>query len=72
MEVTDRTNRGMGLQNFKYGPALANFAQVAAIVSPELYKMFATHFRVPNLQTLAYVAKFKFLCRFHYDNAQCF
>ncbi|TBU21591.1 hypothetical protein BD311DRAFT_743520 [Dichomitus squalens] len=53
MELEQRKAGGIGLQHFNYGPALVSFAQVSAIISPELYRMLRMHFQLPDLRTLA-------------------
>ena len=51
----DREERGVGLQNFQYGASLTEFANLAAIISPELYRLLAQHLPLPTLRHLKYV-----------------
>ena len=37
--VTDREARGVGKQNFQYPPALREFAHIALLTSPQLYRV---------------------------------
>ncbi|KAI0825548.1 hypothetical protein BC629DRAFT_1586451 [Irpex lacteus] len=39
LELRKREERGVGKQNFTYGPALLEFANIALLVSPQLYRM---------------------------------
>lgn len=48
----DRRSHGIGNQNFHYGTALSNFAEVCAIISPELYRMLQKDMPLPALRTL--------------------
>lgn len=54
-EDMDRQGRGVGRQNFKYGPSLFQFASMCAIVSPELYRILTKHLPLPSLRHLRYV-----------------
>ncbi|KAH9896485.1 hypothetical protein C8Q73DRAFT_642433, partial [Cubamyces lactineus] len=49
-EDMDRQERGVGRQNFKYGPSLTQFANMCAIVSPELYRILTKHMPLPTLR----------------------
>lgn len=51
-EQVDREERGVGRQNFKYGPTLNEFAHMAAIISPELYRILSKHLPLPALRHL--------------------
>ncbi|KAI0329285.1 hypothetical protein GY45DRAFT_1253214 [Cubamyces sp. BRFM 1775] len=51
-ENIDREERGVGKQNFKYGPSLTQFANMCAIVSPELYRILAKHLPLPTLRQI--------------------
>ena len=55
VELEDRKERGVGKQNFNYGPALIEFAHTCAIISPELYRTLQTHMQLPALRSLKYV-----------------
>ena len=55
VELEDRNERGVGKQNFNYGPALIEFAHTCAIISPELYRTLQTHMQLPALRSLKYV-----------------
>lgn len=52
VDLADRQSRGVGLQNFHYGPSLLEFANLAAIISPELYRMTAKYLQLPDFRTL--------------------
>ena len=54
-EDMDRQERGVGRQNFKYGPSLTQFANMCAIVSPELYRILTKHMPLPTLRHIRYV-----------------
>lgn len=51
-EVMDRDTRGVGRQNFQYGPSLFEFANICAITSPELYRTLSKHFPLPTIRHL--------------------
>ncbi|KAI0664773.1 hypothetical protein C8Q70DRAFT_904467 [Cubamyces menziesii] len=51
-ELMDREERGVGRQNFQYGPSLVEFANMCAIISPELYRLLAQHFPLPTIRHL--------------------
>ena len=53
-ELMDREERGVGRQNFQYGPSLVEFANMCAIISPELYRLLAQHFPLPTIRHLKY------------------
>lgn len=55
VDVEDRNERGVGMQNFKYGPALLEFAHTCAIVSPTLYRSLQSQFKLPAPRTLGLV-----------------
>ena len=44
VNVQDREERGVGLQNFSYGPELDEFVHMCAIISPEAYHMLCREF----------------------------
>ncbi|KAH9855569.1 hypothetical protein C2E23DRAFT_813848 [Lenzites betulinus] len=52
VEVDDRKARGVGMQNFTYGPALVEFATTCAILSPEVYRILSMQFQIPSPRTL--------------------
>ncbi len=54
-DVVGREERGVGRQNFQYGPALTEFANMAALVSPALYRLLTQHFPLPTPRHLKYV-----------------
>ena len=39
LEIHGREERGVGRQNFHYGPALVEFANVALLTSPQVYRV---------------------------------
>ena len=55
VEKEDRISQGVGLQNFKYGSALHEFAHICAIMSPELYRQLRHHLQLPEHRSLLYV-----------------
>ena len=57
VNVQDREERGVGLQNFPHPPELDEFAHMCAIVSPEVYHMLWWEF---PLRTSATFSKFLF------------
>lgn len=57
-DLANRQSRGVGLQNFRYGASLLEFANLAAIVSPELYRMTAKQLQLPDIRTLKYAPSF--------------
>lgn len=52
VDAEDRNERGVGMQNFKYGPALLEFAHTCAIMSPTLYRSMQSRFQLPAPRTL--------------------
>ncbi len=52
VEKQKREEQGVGMQNFTYGPALREFANMCAIMSPEVYRKLATHFRLPDIRSI--------------------
>ncbi|KAJ3554974.1 hypothetical protein NM688_g2825 [Phlebia brevispora] len=73
----EREERGVGMQNFDYGPALREFANMCAIMSPEVYRRLRTHFQLPDIRTLkrdqAKLPRFPFLiCDRTFDIAQSY
>lgn len=52
VELQSRRERGMGLQNFQYGATLLEFANIAAIVSPELYRLIGKSLQLPTLRDI--------------------
>src|SRR5882762_668346 len=44
VRARDREERGVGLQNFEYTPALDKFAHICAITSPEAYRLMQRYF----------------------------
>ncbi|KAJ3007533.1 hypothetical protein NUW54_g3516 [Trametes sanguinea] len=51
-ELLDREDRGVGRQNFHYGPSLVEFANMCAITSPELYRILSQYFPLPTIRHL--------------------
>ena len=53
LELKDRSERGVGKQNFTYGAALLEFANIALIISPQLYRVLVKTLGVlPNERSL--------------------
>ncbi|KAJ3002796.1 hypothetical protein NUW54_g5652 [Trametes sanguinea] len=52
VEKAEREKRGKGLQNFRYGAALWDFAQTCAITGRRVYDILGKHFQVPAIRTL--------------------
>ncbi|TFY61742.1 hypothetical protein EVJ58_g4317 [Rhodofomes roseus] len=52
VEKESRDTRKVGMQNFNHGPALREFANVALVHSPELYRFFSHHLVLPNPRTI--------------------
>ena len=50
VNARDREERGVGLQNFEYTPALDEFAYICAITSPEAYRMLQREFPLRTLR----------------------
>ncbi|OSC96522.1 hypothetical protein PYCCODRAFT_1379012 [Trametes coccinea BRFM310] len=50
--LQEREERGVGKQNFNYGPALLEFSQTCSIISPELYRTMHSHFQLPAHRSL--------------------
>ncbi|CDO76140.1 hypothetical protein BN946_scf185027.g3 [Trametes cinnabarina] len=48
----EREERGAGMQNFSYGPALLEFSHTCSIISPKLYRTMHNHFQLPAPRTL--------------------
>ncbi|KAI0671454.1 hypothetical protein C8Q78DRAFT_1153176 [Trametes maxima] len=48
----DREQRGVGRQNFEYGPTLTEFANICAITSPELYRTLSDNLSLPTIRHL--------------------
>ncbi|ETW76738.1 hypothetical protein HETIRDRAFT_422128 [Heterobasidion irregulare TC 32-1] len=42
----ERTQAGKGLQNMKYTPSLEDFAHIALIESPGVYRFMGQHFNL--------------------------
>lgn len=56
LELRKREDRGKGKQNFTYGPALLEFANVALLISPQLYRIIKQTLGVlPNERSIKYV-----------------
>lgn len=55
VDAADRKGRGVGKQNFLYGPALREFANTCAILSPTVYRELEKSFQLPHIRTLKYV-----------------
>jgi hypothetical protein len=63
VQARDREERGVGLQNFEYTPALDEFAHICAITSPKAYRMLQREFPLRSLRSFQYVLwKCLFLC----------
>lgn len=50
VNVQDREERGVGLQNFSYGADLDEFAHMCAIISPEVYRMLRREFPLRTIR----------------------
>lgn len=50
VNARDREERGIGLQNFEYTPALDEFAHICAITSPEAYRLLQKHIPLPTIR----------------------
>ncbi|KAL7281612.1 hypothetical protein ACG7TL_004929 [Trametes sanguinea] len=50
--LQEREERGVGKQNFNYGPALLEFSQTCSIISLELYRTMHSHFQLPAHRSL--------------------
>lgn len=50
VNARDREERGVGLQNFQYTPALDEFAHICAITSPETYRLLRRHLPLPTIR----------------------
>ncbi|KAF9231491.1 hypothetical protein BU15DRAFT_82327 [Melanogaster broomeanus] len=48
VQASERHQRGVGHQNFKYSPALEQFAHMCAIISPEVYRFMKKSFQLPT------------------------
>lgn len=57
LELKKRNDRGVGKQNFTYGPSLLEFANIAMIISPQLYRVLAKTLggTMPNERSIKYV-----------------
>lgn len=44
----DKTERGVGLQNFRYAPAWDELCHIIYIVSPRAYKILRSYFPAPT------------------------
>jgi len=51
VRARDREERGVGLQNFEYTPALDKFAHICAITSPEAYRLMQRYFPLRTLRS---------------------
>lgn len=51
-ELLDREERGVGLQNFRYGSSIIEFANMCSIISPELYRLLTEHLPLPTIRSL--------------------
>ena len=51
VRARDREERGVGLQNFEYTPALDEFAHICAITSPEAYRLLQRYFPLRTLRS---------------------
>lgn len=55
-ELKKRDDKGVGKQNMKYPPALREFAHVALLTSPQLYRILErTLGRLPAERSIKYV-----------------
>ena len=70
-ELMDREERGVGRQNFQYGPSLVEFANMCAIISPELYRLLAQHFPLPTIRHLKYGSPATVITHSAYTNEHC-
>jgi hypothetical protein len=52
VNVQDREDRGVGLQNFSHAPELDEFAHMCAIISPEVYRMLRREFPLRTIRGL--------------------
>lgn len=52
VSVNDKEARGVGLQGFRYGPALQDFAHVIAIHSTRAYQAVRKILPLPTVRTL--------------------
>jgi hypothetical protein len=50
VNVQDREERGVGLQNFRHTPELDEFAHMCAIISPEAYRMLRREFPLRTIR----------------------
>ena len=50
VNVQDREERGVGLQNFPHPPELDEFAHMCAIISPEVYRMLRREFPLRTIR----------------------
>ena len=51
VNVQDREERGVGLQNFTHAPELDEFAHMCAIISPEVYRMLCREFPLRTIRS---------------------
>jgi len=50
VNMQDREERGVGLQNFSHAPELDEFAHMCAITSPEAYHMLRREFPLRTIR----------------------
>ena len=50
VNIQDRDERGVGLQNFSHAPELDEFAHMCAITSPEAYRMLRREFPLRTIR----------------------
>ncbi|KAI0318142.1 hypothetical protein OF83DRAFT_1083107 [Amylostereum chailletii] len=48
VHANDRKKQGKGLQNFQYAPHLEEFAHIALLTSPDVYRLMKPHFQLPS------------------------
>ncbi|KAH7906400.1 hypothetical protein BJ138DRAFT_1016289 [Hygrophoropsis aurantiaca] len=48
----ERSERGVGLQNFEYTPCFEEFAHMCAITSPEAYRLLSKAIQLPTVRNL--------------------
>lgn len=49
-QLKDRKERGVGKQNFYYGPALREVFSKAATMCPQVYNLLSQHFSLPSMR----------------------
>jgi DNA gyrase/topoisomerase IV subunit A len=55
VEKVDRTERGVGMQNFAYAPAWDEFTHIVALHSPRAYQFLTKHFQARTLKSFRQV-----------------